>query len=106
MLAKTTHLKMGEMVIDLPNGVNITKLQLTEALYSPEVRYTLISIGKLDNDGYQVTFSGGKCIIQDAQGETIGSILKTRHALYEVVQDECLSANIVEETLTLNQFHH
>ena len=98
-------ISMGEMVIDIPNGVDITKLRLTEVLYSPEVRYTLISIGKLDDNGYQVTFSGGKCIIRDAQGETIGSIPKTRHGLYKVVQDEYLSANAVEETLTLNQFH-
>ena len=94
------------MVIDIPNGVNITKLRLTEVFYSPEVGYILVSIGKLDDDGYQVTFSSGKCIIRDAQGETIRSIPKTRHGLYKVVQDEYLSANIVEETLTLNQFHH
>ena len=96
---------MGEMVIDIPNGVNTTKLRLTEVLYSPEVGYTLISIGKLNDNGYQVTFSSGKCIIRDAQGETIGSIPKIRHGLYKVVQDEYISANAVEETLTLNQFH-
>ena len=33
-------------------------------------------------------------------------IPKTRHGLYKVVQDEYLSAKAVEETLTLNQFHH
>lgn len=31
----------GDMVIEVPNGLNISKLQLTEVLYSPEVGYTL-----------------------------------------------------------------
>ncbi|KAJ7872022.1 hypothetical protein B0H14DRAFT_3567332 [Mycena olivaceomarginata] len=35
---------MGDMVIDVPNGVDVSKLHLTEVLYSPEVGYTLISM--------------------------------------------------------------
>ena len=35
----------GEMVIDVPNGIEISQLRLTEVLYSPEVGYTLVSIG-------------------------------------------------------------
>jgi hypothetical protein len=36
---------MGELTIDLPNGADGSKLALTEVLYSPEVGYTLVSVG-------------------------------------------------------------
>ena len=35
----------GKMVINVPNGVEVSQLQLMEVLYSPEVGYTLVSIG-------------------------------------------------------------
>ena len=35
----------GEMVIDMPNGTDISQLCLMEVLYSPEVGYTLVSVG-------------------------------------------------------------
>jgi hypothetical protein len=36
---------MGELTIDLPNGTDGSKLTLTKMLYSPEVGYTLVSVG-------------------------------------------------------------
>ena len=50
----------GEMVIDIPNGVETSQLQLMEVLYSPEVSYTLVSIGRLDEKGFSATFEKGK----------------------------------------------
>ena len=32
---------MGEMIIDIPNGTDMSKLRLTEVLYSPDMGYTL-----------------------------------------------------------------
>jgi len=54
---------VGEMVIDIPNGVDISQLRLTEVLYLPEVGYTLVSIGWLDDEGFSTMFGGGKCVI-------------------------------------------
>ena len=53
----------GKMVINIPNGVKILQMQLTEVLYSPEVGYTLVSISRLDEKGFSATFGDGKCII-------------------------------------------
>jgi hypothetical protein len=53
----------GEMVIDIPNGADISQLRLTEVLYAPEVGYTLVSVGRLDDNGFSATFGGGKCVI-------------------------------------------
>ncbi|KIK36291.1 hypothetical protein CY34DRAFT_29531, partial [Suillus luteus UH-Slu-Lm8-n1] len=47
---------VGEMVIEIPNGVDVSQLRLTEVLYSPEVGYTLVSIGRLDELGHSATF--------------------------------------------------
>ena len=59
----------GKMVINVPKGIESSKLQLTEVLYSPEVGYTLILIGRLDEKGFSATFSGGKCAIHGPNGE-------------------------------------
>jgi Pol polyprotein, beta-barrel domain len=51
--------RMGEMVIDVPNGATTSQLNLTEVLYSPEVGYTLVSIRWLDDAGFAITFADG-----------------------------------------------
>lgn len=62
----------GELVVDIPNGAVTSDLRLTEVLYSPEVGYTLVSIGRLDDMGFNVTFGGGKCIITGPGGDKRG----------------------------------
>jgi hypothetical protein len=95
---------MGKMTIDVPNGIHISQLRLTEVLYSPEVGYTLVSVGCLDKNGFSVTFANGKCMIQGPDGTRIGAVPKTSHGLYRVAheQDE---ANVAAEVLTVDQFH-
>ena len=63
---------MGEMMIDIPNGADISQLRLTKVLYSPEVSYTLISVGQLDEKGFKITFLGGKCFIKRPDGKRVG----------------------------------
>ena len=70
------------MVIDLPNGVDVSQLRLTEVLYSPEVGYTLISVGRLDDCGFEVKFGDGKCTITSPDGEKVGEIPK-ENGLYK-----------------------
>ena len=92
-------------MIDVPNGADISQLRLTEVLYSPEVSYTLMSIGRLDEKGFEVTFSDGKCTIKGPDGNHIGTIPKAK-GLYCVAHDEPETAITAEEVLTLDQFHH
>ena len=72
------------MIIDVPNGVDFLQLQLTEVLYSPEVGYTLVSIGKLDENGFSATFSGGKCTLKGPDGSHVGNVPKTSKGLLEI----------------------
>jgi GAG-pre-integrase domain len=95
---------MGEMTIDIPNNVDILKLRLTEALYSPKVSYTHVSIGRLDDAGFDVTFADGKCTIRERNGELVGTVPKLGRGLYRV-SHESDTANLVADVLTLDQFH-
>ncbi|PPR08269.1 hypothetical protein CVT24_001138 [Panaeolus cyanescens] len=54
---------IGKLEIDVPNRTDVLKLCLNKVLYSPEVGYTLISIGRLDKCGFMVTFGNGKHMI-------------------------------------------
>ena len=72
----------GEMVIDIPDSAQFSQLHLTEVLYTPEVGYTLISIGWLDGKGFSATFSGGKCLIQGPNGNQVGEAPKDKCGLY------------------------
>ena len=60
-------------MIDVPNSTNISQLNLTEVLYLPEVGYTLVSVGHLDDKGFAFTFSGSQCTIQGPDGTHIGA---------------------------------
>jgi Reverse transcriptase (RNA-dependent DNA polymerase)/gag-polypeptide of LTR copia-type/Integrase core domain/GAG-pre-integrase domain/Zinc knuckle len=95
----------GEMVIEVPNGMDASKLTLTEVLYSPEVGYTLVSIGRLDECGYSATFEGGQCTIRGDNGETIGHIPKSGKGLYKVVHEDGESSFAATEKLTVMELH-
>jgi hypothetical protein len=98
-----TAVRMGKMTVNIPNGVNISQLRLTEVMYSPEVGYTLVFVGCLDEKGFSVTFANSKCMIQGPEGESIGAIPKTGHGLYQVAHKPEI-ANVAMEVLTLDQF--
>ena len=55
---------IGEMVVDIPNRYDVSRLRLTEVLSSKEVGYTLVSVGHLDELGLSTTFADGFCTIQ------------------------------------------
>jgi hypothetical protein len=95
---------MGELTIDLPNGADGRKLTLTEVLYSPEVGYTLVSVGQLDDLGFIMTFGNGKCTIRRPDGNIIGEVPKSSSGLYHV-EHETDTANAIK-FITLDKFHH
>jgi len=88
----------------VPNGSESTLLHLEGAFYAPEVGYTLVSMGQLDKAGFFATIGSGECVINDPEGNQIGSILKTSKHLYKVTH-EGETVAIAEEVLTPEQFH-
>ena len=55
----------GDMIIKVPNDGEINEIKLCGVLYAPNLRCTLISIGRIDDTGYSSIFKGGKCIIRN-----------------------------------------
>ena len=96
-------IRKGELIIDISNNNDITQLRLQDILYSPEVAYMLVSVGRLDEEGFFVTFGGGSCTIRDENKELVGVIVKTASRVYKVEHEEV--ANEAEERLTLGCFH-
>ena len=93
------------MIIDVPKGVESSQLWLSEVLYSPEVGYTLISVGQLNEKGFMATFSGRKCAICGPSGEHVGKIPKTSKSLYWVQHERGEEANLAKEVLTIDKLH-
>ena len=60
--------EIGDVRIDLPNGSKQMKAILKEAIYAPDMAFTLVSISWLDNAGSSITFSKGMCIIKNPNG--------------------------------------
>ena len=79
---------VSNMIIEVPNGYDISRLHLTEVLFSPEVGYTLASIGRLDELGLLIMFAEGFCTIHRSDGETIGQIPCTSKGLYCVIHKQ------------------
>lgn len=97
---------VGEMIVEVPNGVNVSQLRLTEVLYSPDVGYTLVSIGRLDQLGYSATFADGMCTIRDQTEDVVGQIPRSQRGLYRVVHERSAeSANSATETITVMELH-
>ena len=80
------------------------QLQLTKILYSPEVGYTLVSVGLFNEKGFEITFSGSKCTIKGTNGEHVGAVPKPK-GLYHVAHNDPEMAHSADEELTLDQFH-
>ena len=55
---------MGDLEIDMLNGLKTTTMTFKNAIHAPQMAFTLISISRLDKAGYQVTFKKGMCTIE------------------------------------------
>lgn len=61
-------------------------------------------IGRLDEGGFTATFGGGKLVLHGPDGARIGEVLRRSLRIYKVEHEDGL-AGVVEEKLTLEQFH-
>ena len=75
------------MWIELPNGTKCTKTILKEVIHAPDMAFTLISVGWLDDAKCSATFSGGMCTIRNPSGCTMATIPCT-NGLYHVTAPE------------------
>ena len=59
---------------------------LRDTLYAPKIAFTLISIGKCNDAGYETMFAHQKCIIKDSSGKTL-LVTPKFHGLYHLDRD-------------------
>jgi RNA recognition motif-containing protein len=64
----------GDLHLELPNGSGKTKMVFKNAIHAPDMAYTLISISRLDEAGYSVTFNKRMCTVKSPNGKTIATI--------------------------------
>ena len=96
------------MRIELLNGTKHTKTILKEAIHAPDMAFTLISVGWLDDAKCSATFSGGMCTIRNPSGCTMATIPCT-NGLYHVTAPEdpptVNYASIAMVKLTISEAH-
>src|SRR5882762_1026817 len=103
----------GDLTISLPNGNTRTQITLRDVLYAPDVGYTLVSVGKLDEDRYGVKFEDGSCKVLVPSRVTIGVVKKSARGLYRVTGGDDLpdadpdddSAAVVVPRLSVMELH-
>ena len=64
----------GDLHLELPNGSGKTKIVFKNAIHAPDIASTLISISRLDEAGYAITFNKRVCTIKSPSGKTIAII--------------------------------
>jgi hypothetical protein len=90
----------GDLIVNVPNGMDFTQLRLKGVLYSPNIKYTLVSISWFDEEGFSALFGQGKCLLRGPDSEKVGEVLRTSGRVYKV-EHELGTANVVVDTLTL-----
>ena len=99
---------MGNLHLELPNGSKTSKVTFKNAVHSPSMAFTLLSISKLDMSGHKVTFQKQMCTIQDSKGITIAKIPHSQ-GLYKVLMDNKekpgLRANAAIEKMSISKAH-
>ena len=69
----------GAIVINQKNG---EILQLSNVLYVPQLTSNILSLGRLDEEGCQMTMAGGKLTIFDRDGCLLREVQRTEGRLY------------------------
>ena len=99
---------MGDMHVELPNGSKKTKMVFKNAIHTPDMAFTLISISRLDKAGYSVTFNKGMCTIKDKNSCTIATIPHSDGLYHIAASKESAKmdhANIASKKMTISEAH-
>ena len=96
---------MGDLYIELPNGSDKTKVISKNAIHTPEMAFTLISISRLDKVSYSIIFTKGMCTIKGPTSQTIATIPNS-DGLYKIASlratDTKNTANIASGKMSLS----
>ena len=99
----------GDLKINLPNGdQKPTPVTLKNVYYSPNLAFTLISVGTLDRLGYTLYIKAGVCIIRSPKNTMIAQIPLIR-GLYRVTNVpkplKSPVATAASKLMSINELH-
>ena len=99
---------MGDLHLDLPNGSKKTQAMFKNAIHTPKMAFTLLSISKLDKADHKVIFHKQMCTIMNPKGHTIAKIPHSQ-GLYCVLSSPQsptqLTANSASKKLSISEAH-
>ena len=91
---------MGDLHLDLLNGSGKTSIIFKNAVHTPDMAFTLISISHLDKAGFSITFNKGMCMVKDSWNKTIATI-PCSDGLYKITTQN--NKNTIEMVM---RFHY
>jgi hypothetical protein len=101
--------RIGDVCIDLPNGSKQTPALLKDTVYAPDMAFTLISIGCLDQANCSVTIKREMCTIWNSDGCIMGTIPRA-NGLYCLINAGKGSptdhANDAAGKMSISEAHH
>ena len=98
---------MGDVHIELPNGLKQTKAILKNVVYTPDMAFTLISISRLDEANCAVMSNKGKCTVKNPSGHTMATIPQS-DGLYHIITEKSTQtdqANIASTKMSISEAH-
>ena len=99
---------IGDVRIELPNGSKRVPALLKNVVYSPDMAFTLISIGRLDEANCAVSFRKGMCTIRNPEGHVMATIPRA-NGLYRLLNPNakpCLDhANVAAGKMSISEAH-
>ena len=94
---------IGDLEIEVPNGMSSTLITLKDVLHAPDMGITIVSINCITKAGYSITFDIDACQIWDKSDKVIGTIPASQNGLYKV--EKAYAAAIPEECIDLRLLH-
>jgi len=95
---------MGTLVVHMPNSGCESSLALLCALYAPQVSYTLVSLGALDEEGFMTLIGNGRLRITSPRGDSIAEIPRNARHLYKVIHIP--ESTHAAELVSAMELHH
>jgi hypothetical protein len=96
---------ISDLCIEVPNGSRLMKILLKDALHTPDIGLTVVSIGQIAGSGHTVAFKRNECQIKNQKDTIIGRIPISTNGIYKV-QHEYANATMLEHIDILMLHRH
>lgn len=88
----------------MPNSESFTPVILHDALYTPDMALTVMSISQIAKVGLVVSFQGKTCKITNGQGQVVGTIPSNNNGLYHM-EHVCVASAAADEVINMQTLH-